>query len=283
MVRPQVYSHTAILTDMRPVTSTGHGDGRQHGDGTGYGRVAGVDGVGPRWVAAVLEDGTAEVSWQLGDADEVLALVDSCDRVGLDVPVGFAVTGRRVADVEAATRLGVARSSIFPTAPAAAFAVARRLGTAREVRSTAQEASLGAGGAGISTQSWGLVPKVLAVEDALRAHGPAGDRCVEVHPETSFRAMAIELGELQVPAGKRSAAGMVWRLRLLGRALELDVVGCLADPALVAVPVDDALDALAAAWTARRARAGTASVLGQTNDAVWSDGTPAPGRAVIHV
>jgi hypothetical protein len=60
-------------------------------------------------------------------------------------------------------------------------------------------------------------------------------------------------------------------------------VSWLDDPVLAAVPVDDALDALIAAWTASRAATGTAAVLGadQAGEAVWSDGTPAPSRAVI--
>ena len=124
--------------------------------------------------------------------------------------------------------------------------------------------------------------------DGLRALGPAGGRVVEVHPETSFAVMA-EHFRLPPAAAKRSAPGAAQRIGLLQRTLPgLDVVAALAavpvgTSARDRVPVDDALDALAAACSALRHAYGQARVLGAGLPAVWSDGTPAPGRAVIVV
>lgn len=254
----------------------------------------GVDGVRDRWLGALVDldpagEAPGRVSWVLGSAADVLQLagpeVAAC---GVDVPVGLAPSGARAADEQARALLGPGRSSsIFPTAPQPAFAVARS-GTSRSDRAAADVASRGAGGAGVSTQSWGIAGKVLEVEDALRARGDAGDRVVEVHPETSFTVMARYF-RLPPPPGKRTAAGVAGRLRLLGQALPtLDVVNALSDVPVGArvtrtPTVDDALDALAAACSALRFAAGHARVLGAGTDAVWSDGSPAPGRAVIVV
>lgn len=223
------------------------------------------------------------VEWVLGDASTVVRLASRCERVGIDVPVGLAPRGSRTSDREARALLGPARSSLFPTAPVGAFAVARRCGTGREVRVQAQEASRAAGGTGISTQSWGLVAKVLEVEDAVRALGTQGRRVLEVHPETSFRLLAAELKNGEAPPGKRTAAGRAWRTSLLSRGLGLDVAAQLAAPGTGGAGADDLLDALAAAWSAHRSLLGRAKILGAGSEAVWSDGRAAPGRAVIVV
>ncbi len=262
--------------------------------------MVGVDGVRARWLGAVLDldpEGVrpVEVGWLLGSAAEVLGTVrpaagrPEVAGCGIDVPVGTVLAGPRPAEQEARALLGPgAGSSVFATAPQPAFAVARRLGGTRASRPEADAASRAAGAGGISTQSWGLADKVLEVEDAVRALGRAGDRVVEVHPETSFAVMARHF-RLAPPPGKRSAAGVARRVDLLSRTLPgLDVVAALAGvpaggTAREAVPVDDALDALAAACSALRHAFGQARVLGAGTPAVWSDGTPAPGRAVLVV
>jgi predicted RNase H-like nuclease len=249
--------------------------------------VAGVDGVADRWVVAVVT-GNA-VTWSVGSAREVLAVTAAagCVTTAVDIPIGLVRRGRRVAETEARRLLGPGRSSIFPTPPQPAFDVARRLGTGRGARAIAQAAAREAGGHGISTQTWGLAPKILEVEDALRGEVAAvAGRVVETHPETAFR--VLDGAPPGSWPGKRSAAGAARRLRALDTAWGVDagtVVSWLDDPALDAVPVDDAVDALAAAWSASRVAAGTAVVLGagQADEAVWSDGTPARGRAVIVV
>jgi predicted RNase H-like nuclease len=258
-------------------------------------RVVGVDGVRERWLAADLEldpegERPARARWHLGAAADVLGLAREADvaMVGVDMPVGLVARGPRRSEHEARALLGRSASSIFATAPQPAFAVARTQGTTRLSRTVADAASRAAGAGGVSTQAWMIAGKVLEVEDAVRALGGVGARVVEVHPETSFAVMAAHFG-LPLPPGKRSAAGAAHRVRLLQRTLPgLDVVEALTGVPVGCgprdrVPVDDALDALAAACSALRHAYGQARVLGTGTEAVWSDGTPAPGRAVIVV
>lgn len=96
------------------------------------------------------------------------------------------------------------------------------------------------------------MPRIADVDSAITP--PLQSRAVEVHPEVSFARLA---GATLPP--KRTAAG---------RGARLDVLASwLPDPdaALAAAPrparPDDALDALAAAWSARRWLAGEAEVL----------------------
>jgi len=241
-------------------------------------RVAGIDTVGPLWVAAVRDGGAT--SWRVGDTAAVLALAETCDMVAIDIPIGFVATGPRASEIEARAILGAQGRSIFPTPPAAAMAVGRREGTTRASRELAQEESRRAGGAGISTQSWGIAGKILDVEDELhRLPWTAATRVVETHPETAFRVMSTR-PPTEIWPGKKTAAGVARRLA----ALAVDPA-VLDDPVLAQVPIDDALDALAAAWTAARILRDEALVLGgrDAHHAVWSGGGRAPGRAVIWV
>lgn len=244
--------------------------------------VAGIDGVADKWVAAVLVGGS--VSWRVGSAVEVLAVARGCAAVAIDIPIGLVRRGQRACEAEAREILRRDRSSIFATPPQPAFGVGRTLGTDRSARPFAQAAARAAGGQGISTQSWGIAAKILEVEDAVRGAPELAGRIVETHPETAFRVMSGDADGQGAWPGKRSAAGVARRLRALGDALGAEVAW-LADPVLDRVPVDDALDALAGAWTAARVAAGTAVTFGteQAAEAVWSDGSPAPGRAVIVV
>lgn len=208
--------------------------------------VAGVDGVPGGWVVAVV--GGGRVSWSVvGSAAEVLAVTDGCAAVGVDIPLGLPVgAAPRACDVACARRLGRARSSVFPappravlaaTTPEEAFAVARRLT-----------------GRAISLQTFHIGPKIRDWDAvALPPH------VVEVHPEVSLRTLAPDVGF----APKKTARGAGQRIAALGR--RLDVAAALGDlPA--GARLDDVLDALAAAWSARRWADGTAEVLGEERD-----------------
>jgi predicted RNase H-like nuclease len=79
-------------------------------------------------------------------------------------------------------------------------------------------------------------------------------RVIETHPEVSFALMSGS-----TLASKKTTAGAAQRMR----ALEawVDVIAALGNVP-VGVPMDDALDALACAWSAQRFAAGDAEVLG---------------------
>lgn len=114
--------------------------------------------------------------------------------------------------------------------------------TYAEARARATELT----GKSISAQSYALRHNVLEA-DGLRAD----PRVFEVHPELAFGAMAGRV----LMAGKRSWNGASERRDLLaseGLVLPSDL------GAGGAVPVDDVLDAAAAAWSARRIARGEA-------------------------
>lgn len=109
-------------------------------------------------------------------------------------------------------------------------------------------------------QTFALVPKILEVDKLLTLK--LQKRVFEVHPEVCF-SQALNGGK-SLGFGKKSAIGVLSRLRLL-QEVGLDASAALAAwgvsgrPAVEGkVGLDDVLDALVAAWTARRQARGEA-------------------------
>ncbi|MCZ2804645.1 DUF429 domain-containing protein [Modestobacter sp. VKM Ac-2983] len=206
--------------------------------------VLGVDGWRGAWVGALL-DGRSVRLVVLADAAAVLAVPD-VEVVAVDMPIGLSEDGVRACDVAAAGLLRPtgAASSVSPTPVRAVlatddYAEARVISRAVTVPPRAP-----------SAQAFMLVRSIRALDDVLG--DPPTDRVVEVHPELAFR-----LGLGGVTDRKGTARGSVQRLR----ALRTDVEEALTD-APAGVPLVDALDACAAAWSARRLAAGTADRVG---------------------
>ncbi|MGD2019140.1 MAG: DUF429 domain-containing protein [Planctomycetota bacterium] len=204
------------------------------------GPYVGVDGTRGRWVAVSLDGGGRFGGAALADSlAELLASHGEADAFGIDVPLGMPEAGPRAADAAARAALGSRRATIFMTPPRAVLEAP----TYGEARERAVELT----GKSISAQSYALRHNVLEA-DGLRSDA----RVFEVHPELAFRAMAGRVLE----TGKRTWNGAAERRDLLaaeGVVLPSDL------GAAGAVPVDDVLDAAAAAWSARRIARGEAA------------------------
>ena len=192
-------------------------------------RVAGVDGTKGGWVAVVLADGRYADARLITPIESHFNELAGAEVVAVDVPIGF---GPRRADAAARAFLRGAASTVFNTP------TREQLGT-----------RFGPG-LGLSAQSHALGPRIVHVT-ALAA---VDARIREVHPEVSFRAMN---DGRPLRFRKKAAGGALERLDLLRRhGIEL---GDLRDAAVV--PIDDVLDAAAAAWSAHRIATGAAASL----------------------
>jgi predicted RNase H-like nuclease len=190
-------------------------------------RVAGVDGTRGGWVVVLLDDGRLSGADVL-PLDATFAELDDVRVVAIDVPIGF---GPRGADAAARSFLTGATNTVFSTPP-------------RELL----ERPFGPG-LGISAQAHALGTRILHVTELASSDS----RIFEVHPEVSFRVMndGRPLGR------KKSAGGALKRIDLLSRhGIELTDLG-----SATLAPLDDVLDAAAAAWSAERIAAGTARSL----------------------
>jgi predicted RNase H-like nuclease len=214
--------------------------------------VLGVDGWRLGWVGALLEGRSVQLLALPGVA-EVLA-VPEVGVVAIDMPIGLSDDGVRACDVAASELLRPTRaaSSVFPT-PVRAVLATDDYAEARALSRAATSPPRAP-----SAQAFMLVRSIRALDDALG--DPPTDRVVEVHPELAFRC-----GLGGVTDRKGTARGTVQRLRALRAVMDVEQALAGAPPG---VPVIDALDACAAAWSAQRLAAGTAECVGDgTTDA----------------
>jgi len=200
--------------------------------------VAGVDGCPGGWVAAVWSD--AGVEWRVTPLafTSLLAALPEAEVVAVDVPIGY---GPRDCDLLAKDMLGPARNTVFVVPPEDVLRCADHAAAVALARSRGHKA--------ISIQTWNIGARII---DATE-HADA--RCGEAHPEVSFLALAGHA----LPT-KHSAPGLAARMVALAPAFG-DVAALLAT-APNRARADDALDALACAWTARRVLDGKAEYLG---------------------
>ena len=217
--------------------------------------VAGIDGYGRgAWVAVVLKEGRFSRAIPGRSLAELLPLLDDVKVIGIDIPIGLPDgPQRRQADLLARQRLGRLASTVFLTPPravleATTFADANRIA----IRLT---------GKGLSMQAFGLRARIFEAEAFARAD----PRICEAHPEVSFATLN---GGRPLADSKASWVGVPLRRGLLAAAgIRLpDDLG-----EANRVPVDDVLDAAAAAWSASRVAAGLAESLPNPPD-VHSDG-----------
>ena len=208
--------------------------------------VIGIDGYPRGWIAARLVDGT--LSWAVAGVDGVAGLWADGDVVGIDIPVGLVDSGLRECDRAAQAHLGRAASTVFTTPPRPVLTAHLAADATRE---RTQELSRRLTGQGTTPFALALARRIMAV-DAAAAHNPL---VVEVHPECAFRAMTPRT-DLEP---KSSARGVIQRMAALSTWIP-DIHGLL-EEAPERVPIEDALDALAALWSARRWLDGTASTL----------------------
>ncbi|PYQ31856.1 MAG: hypothetical protein DMF56_01795 [Acidobacteria bacterium] len=221
-------------------------------------RIAGVDGTRRGWVAMV-KDGDAIEARMLMTDEDLLALFNACAVVAIDIPIGLSESGPRSCDHHARRFLGRRASSVFP-APLRPLLALREYNEANRIARDLQKR-------GISKQGWAIVPKVAQVDRLLQRHRHLRGRVYEVHPEVSFAAW----NEHEVlAASKHSKEGLAAR-----RALAEAHFGAVpATPKYASE--NDALDALAALWTAERILAGRARELGDAR----ADLTGLPMRIV---
>ncbi|MCT7351863.1 DUF429 domain-containing protein [Streptomyces sp. 15-116A] len=202
--------------------------------------VLGIDAWKLGWAGIRLADG--EYAGSIVDArlDTLIERAPSVQAIAVDMPLGLVEKGWRAADLEAKLLLRARRSSVFLVAPRPAWLETDYVAAGDRC----QELT----GQRLSWQAWALAPKLIEA----RACWLADERIHEVHPEVSFWALA---GGVPLDHAKKTWRGQHTRRSLLAAAgiVLPDELG-EADR----VPVDDVLDACAAAWSAHRIALGVA-------------------------
>lgn len=207
----------------------------------------GVDGSPDGWAAVAYDDDGFVDVWFHETIADLWAAHSGADRIFVDVPVGLrtASSDPRRCDTAARSVLAPHRHhSVFPT-PVRAAAHEDSYETAKATQERLTDGSL-------NRQTWGIAPKIAAVDDLLRSTAAARGTVRECHPEVCFWAFAgrpMRHSKIQEPE-----RGYWERVRAL-RSVEPDVYDHLWAATSAAfdgeVTTDDVVDAFAAALTAR--------------------------------
>ncbi len=224
-------------------------------------QVAGVDGCKAGWLVAVVS-GPEESNrtdapnpFKLTNLlvastfSEVLSQTRDCQLVCVDIPIGLSDGDKpRECDIAARKLLGGQRaSSVFP-------APIRPCLSAEDYK-TACEISFERSGKKLSRQSFALLEKIRQVDDLMT---PAlQHRVREIHPEVSFWSLN---NQKAIQQNKKTVPGQAHRHKLL-QQIFMDMDGILVQAPTHGYVMDDALDALVAAWTASQSVLGNAPTL----------------------
>jgi predicted RNase H-like nuclease len=212
--------------------------------------LVGLDGCRGGWLAVIQAGQTSPVARIFSSFAGLLESLPDTSIIGVDMPIGLATDGPRACDIEARSRLGERRSSVFP-APLRCCLVAASYAQACRLRMKAE-------GKRMSLQAYGILAKVREVDTAIRASG-AMQRVIEVHPEVSFT-----IWNRGRPMGhaKRRPAGKAERLRLIEREWPGRLAAMRATLRGKNYAADDLHDAFAVLWSIRRWAQGSALLLG---------------------
>lgn len=209
------------------------------------GPAVGIDGCPGGWIAVSVRDGAA--SWTLASVEDIASLLPADGCVGVDMPIGLLDSGLRDCDALARRELPGSASRVFTTPPRPVLELGPDAPNA-----DVQALSRALTGRGVSRQAVHLGPRILALDAVLASL--SGHRVVEVHPELAFAELAGRvLDRKATPEGRQQ--------RVAALADWLPEVDDVVATRPAGVPVIDALDALAALWSAVRWRDGCARTL----------------------
>jgi len=205
----------------------------------------GTDWASGSWLAVAFAGDTFEEARVVdGIGDLWYHYEESAELVLADVPIGLLEEGEEGREVERLARdvLGPRSASVF-TPPVREATRKRRYPAAKRVNERKT-------GRGLSKQAFAISEAISAVDELLQELPEARGTVREAHPELCFRAFAGE----PLDHSKKLAAGYGERMRALAE-FDRDAPVVVQETAEATaghdVEVDDVLDAVALAYTAR--------------------------------
>jgi predicted RNase H-like nuclease len=180
---------------------------------------------------------------------EVLSKTSDCKLVCVDIPIGLSDGDKpRECDGQARKLLrGQRASSVFP-------APIRPCLSAVDYE-TASKISFEHTGKKLTKQTFALMKKIREVDDLMTPE--LQNRVHEIHPEILFWALN---GQKPIELNKKTVPGQAQRHNLLQKICT-DIDSILTQAPISGCAMDDALDAIVAAWTAGQAVIGKAKTL----------------------
>jgi predicted RNase H-like nuclease len=230
--------------------------------------VAGVDGCKNGWFAVFLDLNTDRCEWDLyGSIQAILDSIYAPKVVAIDIPIGLlekAERGGRPCDRDARDLLGQPRArSVFspPVREALVHIKDYQAALAANRRSSSEKV-------GISMQCHALFAK-LNEADMLTLNGSRlKQRIFEVHPELCFYQIN-GCRPMRYSKRAKSRAGIDERKVVLRSTPFAEFLLKILGDRPKGVAEDDALDAIAACWTALRIKEGEALPKSKSRPNIW--------------
>jgi predicted RNase H-like nuclease len=210
----------------------------------------GVDGCRTGWFWVGLKASDRHKVGIARTTDELAAIAQAAKLVLIDIPIGLRDQGalERLCDLEARRVLGAPRgSSVFP-APTRPALYARSYEEACDI-------NFRICGRRLSRQTWGIATKIRGIDELLRSRVDLRQTIRECHPEVCLWSLNKKR---PMSGNKKRKAGRAERLAVLKRFLpraEAVVDRAAKTYRRKDVALDDIIDALALAVTARRGHA----------------------------
>ncbi len=225
--------------------------------------VAGVDGCKAGWFVATTsvtmknETGTS-CKFNLKNVfiastfAEVLSKTSDCKLVCVDIPIGLS-DGDKPRECDGAARellKGRRASSVFPSPIRPCLSAVDY--------ETASKISFERTGKKLTKQTFALMKKIHDVDGLMTPE--LQNRVREIHPEILFWALN---GQKPIELNKKTVPGQAQRHNLLQKIFT-DIDGILVQAPISGYAMDDALDAIVAAWAAGQAVIGRAKTMPET-------------------
>ncbi|MFD1644148.1 DUF429 domain-containing protein [Haloarchaeobius litoreus] len=212
-------------------------------------KYVGLDWASKGWFGVILRD---DGSWETDLFPSIWSVWkyhSDASNILVDVPIGLPSEGKRTCDVKAKEKLSRQQRSVFYT-PVREAVYEQNID---EAKATNEKQA----GFSIQNQAWGIVPRIREVDEFLDSYPGARDRLHETHPEVCFYSLN---GQTPLDSSKKTGEGFRQRKSLLvddsPEAMEIIEASTrrytTPDYAPMVGGVDDILDALVAAVTARR-------------------------------
>lgn len=212
-------------------------------------KALGVDGCKAGWFAVSIDCNGNCDAHLYSSIQELWQENQTAQRILIDIPIGFCHDRSRQCDLEARKKLGKRSSCVFP-APCRDVLKARTYKEACQIsRSLIDKA--------ITIQAWGILPKILEVDEFLTTTPKAREVIRESHPEICFWSMA---GQKAIQMPKRTPEGQDIRLEILtsfNPYTEVVYWKSLSTYKRNQLAKDDILDALVLALTASKGKLAT--------------------------
>lgn len=169
-------------------------------------KYVGVDWASKGWLCAIRED----ESWSLELCPSFYSVWHrhkNAESIFVDIPIGLATESRRTCDKKAREKLGSARqSSVFWTpCRDAVYESSYERAKATNESNTGHK---------ISSQAWGIIPRIQEVDEFICGHPEAMETVLESHPEIVFTALN---NWTAVESSKQDSKGRQERLDVLAK------------------------------------------------------------------